>query len=162
MEGWKAFGQKDGRMEGWIPPICQASNLPFSALALVFIAVLGVLLPIIPIAYAEETEPVSNENRAKTKEEQSRQIQIETKRLEMELKEQLMKKKLVELENLKAMMMEANNIVTVSQVNKAEEDYETAVSEYEQAKLTLQDTELNSLKDEWHITVENTNLYESV
>ena len=161
MEGWKAFGQKDGRMEGWIPPICQASNLPFSALALVFIAVLGVLLPIIPIAYAEETEPVSNENRAKTKEEQSRQIQIETKRLEMELKEQLMKKKLVELENLKAMMMEANNIVTVSQVNKAEEDYETAVSEYEQAKLTLQDTELNSLKDEWHITVENTNLYES-
>ena len=46
-------------------------------------------------------------------------------------------------------------------MNKAEEDYETAVSEYEQAKLTLQDTELNSLKDEWHITVENTNLYES-
>ena len=162
MEGWKALGQKDGRMEGWIPPICQASNLPFSTLALVFIAVLGVLLPIIPLAYAAETEPVSNENRAKTKEEQSRQIQIETKRLEMELKEQLMKKKLVELENLKAMMMEANNIVTVSQVNKAEEDYETAVSEYEQAKLTLQDTELNSLKDEWHITVENTNLYESV
>ena len=162
MEGWKALGQKDRRMEGWIPPICQASNLPFLTLALVFTAVLGVLLPIIPIAYAEETEPVSNENRAKTKEEQSRQIQIETKRLEMELKEQLMKKKLVELENLKAMMMEANNIVTVSQVNKAEEDYETAVSEYEQAKLTLQDTELNSLKDEWHITVENTNLYESV
>ena len=163
MEGWKALGQKDGRMEGWIPSICQTSNLPFSTLALVFIAVLGVLLPIItPIASAEETAPVSNENRAKTKEEQSRQIQIETKRLEMELKEQLMKKKLVELENLKAMMMEANNIVTVSQVNKAEEDYETAVSEYEQAKLTLQDTELNSLKDEWHITVENTNLYESV
>ena len=163
MEGWKALGQKDGRMEGWIRPICQTSNLPFSTLSLVFIALLGVLLPIItPIAYAEETEPVPNENRAKTKEEQSRQIQIETKRLEMELKEQLMKKKLVELENLKAMMMEANNIVTVSQVNKAEEDYETAVSEYEQAKLTLQDTELNSLKDEWHITVENTNLYESV
>ena len=149
-------------MEGWIPPICQASNLPFSTLALVFIAVLGVLPPIIPIAYAEETEPVSNENSPKTKEEQSRQIQIETKRLEMELKEQLMKKKLVELENLRAMMMEANNIVTVSEVNTAEEDYETAVSEYEQAKLTLQETELNSLKDEWHITVEKTNLYESV
>ena len=138
-------------MEGW------------KILVLVFIGVMGVLLLIAaPLAYAEETEPISNENRAKTKEEQSRQIQIETKRLEMELKEQLMKKKLVELENLKAMMMEANNIVTVSQVNKAEEDYETAVSEYEQAKLTLQDTELNSLKDEWHITVENTNLYESV
>ena len=72
-----------------------------------------------------------------------------------------MEKKRVELENLRAMMMEANNIVTVSEVNKAEEDYETAVSEYEQAKLTLQEVELNSLQDEWHITVENTNLYES-
>ena len=129
---------------------------------LIFIGVLGLLLPIVaPIALAEETQP-TNANRANTKEEQSRQIQIETKRLEMELKEQLMKKKLVELENLKAMMMEANNIVTVSEVNKAEEDYETAVSEYEQAKLTLQQVELDSLKDEWHITVENTNLYESV
>ena len=128
---------------------------------LIFIGVVGILLPIVaPIALAEETQP-TNANRANTKEEQSRQIQIETKRLEMELKEQLMKKKLVELENLKAMMMEANNIVTVSEVNKAEEDYETAVSEYEQAKLTLQQVELDSLKDEWHITVENTNLYES-
>ena len=150
-------------MEVWVSPIFQSSNLPFPMLVLILLSALGMLLPIqIPRAYAEETQPVSDENRAKTKEEQSRQIQIETKRLEMELKEQLMKKKLVELENLKAMMMEANNIVTVSQVNKAEEDYETAVSEYEQAKLTLQDTELNSLKDEWHITVENTNLYESV
>ena len=141
MEGWQMLGRK--------------------MRVLVFIAAMGVLLPIItPMVYAEEIQP-ADENRAKTKEEQSRQIQIETKRLEMELKAQLMEKKLVELENLKAMMMEANNIVTVSQVNKAEEAYETAVSEYEQAKLTLQDTELNSLKDEWHITVENTNLYES-
>lgn len=128
---------------------------------LVFMSVMGTLLPIgTPLAFAEEPRP-ANENSPKTKEEQSRQIQIETERLKMELKEQLMKKKLVELENLKAMMMEENNIVTVSEVNKAEEDYETAVSEYEQAKLTLQEVELNSLKDEWHITVENTNLYES-
>ena len=163
MEGRKIFKRKDGRMEVWVSPIFQSSNLPFPMLVLILLSALGMLLPIqIPRTYAEETQPVSDENRAKTKEEQSRQIQIETKRLEMELKEQLMKKKLVELENLKAMMMEANNIVTVSEVNKAEEDYETAVSEYEQAKLTLQDTELNSLKDEWHITVEKTNLYESV
>lgn len=129
--------------------------------ALVFMCVMGTLLPIGTfLAFAEEPQP-ANENSPKTKEEQSRQIQIETERLKMELKEQLMKKKLVELENLKAMMMEENNIVTVSEVNKAEEDYETAVSEYEQAKLTLQEVELNSLKDEWHITVENTNLYES-
>ena len=142
----------------------RSSNLPiFQSLMLVmvFISVMGSLLPIgAPLAFAEEAQP-ANENTPKTKEEQSRQIQIETERLKMELKEQLMKKKLVELENLKAMMMEANNIVTVSEVNKAEEDYETAVSEYEQAKLTLQEVELNSLKDEWHITVENTNLYES-
>lgn len=162
MDGWKILGQTDGWMEEWVTPIFQPSNLSIPMLVFIFIGTIGILLPTeTPIAFAEETQPVSDENRAKTKEEQSRQIQIETKRLEMELKEQLMKKKLVELENLKAMMMEANNIVTVSQVNKAEEDYETAVSEYEQAKLTLQDTELNSLKDEWHITVESTNLYES-
>ena len=148
-------------MEEGVSLSFQSFNLPFSMLILVFIGAMGVLLSIgVPLAYAEETQP-TNENSPKTKEEQSRQIQIETKRLEMELKEQLMKKKLVELENLRAMMMEANNIVTVSEVNTAEEDYETAVSEYEQAKLTLQETELNSLKDEWHITVENTNLYES-
>ena len=39
-------------------------------------------------------------------------------------------------------MMEDNNIVTVSEVNKAEEAYERAVDEYEQAKLTLQQVEL--------------------
>lgn len=58
--------------------------------------------------------------------------------------------------------MEENNIVTVSEVNTAEEAYERAVDEYEQAKLTLQQVELESLKDEWHITVEETSLYESV
>lgn len=162
MDAWKILGWMDGWMEEWVTPIFQSSNLSIPMLVLIFLGTIGILVPTeTPTAFAEETQPVSDENRAKTKEEQSRQIQIETKRLEMELKAQLMKKKLVELENLKAMMMEANNIVTVSQVNKAEEDYETAVSEYEQAKLTLQDTELNSLKDEWHITVENTNLYES-
>ncbi len=162
MDGSKILGRTDGQMEEWVAPIFQSPSVSIPILVLIFIGAIGILLPTeTPTAFAEETQPVSDENRAKTKEEQSRQIQIETKRLEMELKEQLMKKKLVELENLKAMMMEANNIVTVSQVNKAEEDYETAVSEYEQAKLTLQDTELNSLKDEWHITVESTNLYES-
>ena len=168
MEAWKR--QKYGSVEIWkrgsrqrrnAMPIFQSFNFSISqslTRMLVFMGVIAVLLPIgTPTGFAAETQP-ANGNRANTKEEQSRQIQIETKRLEMELKEQLMKKKLVELENLKAMMMEANNIVTVSEVNKAEEDYETAVSEYEQAKLTLQEVELNSLKDEWHITVENTNL----
>ena len=108
-------------MEEWVAPIFQSSNVSIPILVLIFIGAIGILLPTeTPTAFAEETQPVSDENRAKTKEEQSRQIQIETKRLEMELKEQLMKKKLVELENLKAMMMEANNIVTVSQVNRAE------------------------------------------
>ena len=128
---------------------------------IVFISAIGILIIGASPTFAEETQP-ANGNRAKTKDEQSRQIQIETERLKMELKEQLMNKKLVELENLKAMMMEENNIVTVSEVNTAEEEYELAVSEYEQAKLTIQEVELNSLKDEWHITVENTNLYESV
>ncbi len=129
-------------------------------LMIAFIAALGILITGTSLILADEPKPTDG-NRAKTKDEQSRQIQIETERLNMELKENLMKKKRVELENLKAMMMEENNIVTVSEVNRAEEDYETAVSEYEQAKLMLQQVELESLKDEWHITVENTNLYES-
>ena len=113
------------------------------------------------MALAESVQS-ANENDPKTKDEQSRQILIEVERLKMELAEKLMNKKKVELENLKAMLMEENNIVTVSEVNKAEEAYERAVDEYEQAKLTLQQTELESLKDEWHITVEKTKLYESV
>ena len=97
----------------------------------------------------------------KTKEEQSRQIQIDGARLQMELAENLMNKKKIELDNLRQMMQEENNIVTVSEVNRSEEAYERAVSKYEQAKLNLQQVELNSLKDAWHITVENTRLYES-
>ncbi len=128
---------------------------------LIFISAIGVSLPVPLAAASEETPPVNN-NSPKTKEEQNRQILIEIDRLKMELAENLMKKKQVDLENLKAMMMEENNIVTVSEVNEAEEAYERAVDEYEQAKLTLQQTELNSLKDEWHITVEATRLYESI
>ena len=130
-------------------------------LTIVFISVMGILLSIgTSMAFAESVRS-ANENDPKTKEEQSRQILIEVERLKMELAEKLMKKKQIELENLKTMLMEENNIVTVSEVNKAEEAYERAVDEYEQAKLTLQQTELDSLKDEWHITVERTRLYES-
>ena len=44
------------------------------------------------------------------------------------------------------MMMEDDNIVTVSEVNKADEAYERAVDVYEQSKLTLQQVELDSLQ----------------
>ena len=164
MEEWKKRW-KNGGLEGKMEETrFQFSNLSiflFLILVLILISAMGLLLPIsMPLALAEEPQ-AANENSPKTKEEQSRQIKIETERLTMELKEQLMKKKLVELENLRTMMMEENNIVTISEVNKAEEDYETAVSEYEQAKLTLQEVELNSLQDAWHITVENSDLYES-
>ena len=127
---------------------------------LIFMSAIAVSLSV-PLAAVPEEIPPVNDNSPKTKEEQSRQILIEIDRLKMELAENLMKKKQVELENLKAMLMEENNIVTVSEVNTAEEAYERAVDEYEQAKLTLQQTELESLQDEWHITVEKTRLYES-
>ena len=110
---------------------------------------------------SEETPPTDATDTAKTRDEQSRQIQIETARLEMNLAENLMKKKQIELDNLRTMMEEENNIVTISEVNKAEEEYESAASEYEKSKLNLQKVELDSLKDAWHITVESTNLYES-
>ena len=132
------------------PPIFQ--SLMF---ALIFISVIEIALPLLQAATSDD------DNTPKTKEEQSRQILIEVERLKMELAEKLMKKKQVDLENLRAMMMEEDNIVTVSEVNKAEEAYERAVDEYEQAKLELQRVELESLQDEWHITVETTRLYES-
>ena len=129
-------------------------------LTIVFISAMGIQLSGTSLAFAEEIQP-TNGDRSRTKAEQSRQILIETERLNMELAEKLMNKKQVDLENLKAMMMEDNNIVTVSEVNKAEEAYERAVDVYEQAKLTLQKVELESLKDEWYIIVEKTRLYES-
>ncbi|RKU12412.1 hypothetical protein C6503_17495 [Candidatus Poribacteria bacterium] len=142
-------------------------NLPvfqLFILVLIFMSATGILPSIDPpIVFAVPTEelPSVNSSNGKTKDEQSRQILIEVEHLKMELAEKLMKKKLVDLENLKSMMMEEDNIVTVSEVNTAEEAYERAVDEYEQAKLTLQQVELESLKDEWHITVEKTRLYES-
>ena len=134
-------------------------------LMLIFIIATGLLLPIAPLGVglaAEPEDPAStNGNSTKTRDEQDRHIKIEIERQKMESAERLMTKKKIELENLKAMMMEENNIVTVAEVNTAEEDYEKAVSEYEQAKLTLQQVELQSLQDEWHITVGETSLYES-
>ena len=174
VEEWKSGRFLDGRMEDWkvggpsflpsaLPSILHPdfhSRFQSLRLALVFMSVIGILLPVRLAAESEEIPPL-NDNSPKTKEEQSRQILIEVERLKMELAEKLMNKKQVDLENLRAMMMEEDNIVTVSEVNKAEEAYERAVDEYEQAKLTLQQVELDSLKDEWHITVETTRLYES-
>ena len=167
MDGWKKE-QRNGKEEGKIRRMgtspFQSSTLPIFQpvmFALIFMSAIGVSLPV-PLAAESEDIPPANDNSPKTKEEQNRQILIEIDRLKMELAEKLMKKKQDELENLRAMMMEENNIVTVSEVNTAEEAYERAVDEYEQAKLTLQQTELDSLKDEWHITVETTRLYESV
>ena len=153
---WLKGKKEETRPQFSNPPAFQSLTL-----VLVFISAIGLLLPILIAAESEEN-PLVNDNSPKTKDEQSRQILIETERLKMELAEKLMNKKLVELEHLKEMMMEENNIVTVSEVNTAEEAYERAVDEYEQAKLTLQQVELESLKDEWHITVEETSLYESV
>ena len=114
------------------------------------------------VVLAEESEePANDVNTTKTRDEQSRQILIETARLEMELAENLMNKKKVELDNLREMVEEENNIITVAEVNNAEEAYESAVSEHEKAKLNLQKVELDSLKNAWHITVESTRLYES-
>ncbi len=170
MEDWRRKW-KTGSLEDWKgATLFQPSTLsPLLSLrlALVFMSVIGILLfstdeVTSPLLAAESEEiPPLNDNSPKTKEEQSRQILIEVERLKMELAEKLMNKKQVDLENLRAMMMEEDNIVTVSEVNKAEEAYERAVDEYEQAKLTLQQVELDSLKDEWHITVEKTRLYES-
>ena len=131
----------------------------------VFILAIGILLPsaLFEVALAEESEEPAppNGESSRTRDEQDRHIKIEIERQKMESAKRLMDKKKIELEDLQAMMAEENNIVTVAEVKTAEEDYERAVSEYEQAKLTLQQVELESLQDEWHITVEATSLSES-
>ena len=132
---------------------------------LIFIMAMGLLLPsaLLEVALAEASEESTppNGNSTKTRDEQDRHIKIEIERQKMKSAERLMTIKKIELEKLQAMMKEENNIVTVAEVNTAEEGYETAVSEYEQAKLELQRVELESLQDEWHISVEATSLYES-
>lgn len=132
---------------------------------LIFIMAMGLLLPsaLFEVALAEESEESASPNgeRTRTRDEQDRHIKIEIERQKMESAKRLMGKKKIEVEKLEAMMMEENNIVTVAEVNTAKEDYEKAVSDYEQAKLELQRVELESLQDEWHISVEATRLYES-
>ena len=132
---------------------------------LIFIIAMGMLLPsaLFEGTLAAETEESTppNGNSTKTRDEQDRHIKIEIERQKMKSAERLMTIKKIELEKLQAMMKEENNIVTVAEVNTAKEGYETAVSEYEQAKLELQRVELESLQDEWHISVEETSLYES-
>ena len=132
---------------------------------LVFILAIGLLLPsaLFEVVLAEESEEPAppNGESSRTRDEQDRHIKIEIERQKMESAKRLMDKKKIELEDLQAMMAEENNIVTVAEVKTAEEDYERAVSEYEQAKLTLQQVELESLQDEWHISVEATSLSES-
>ena len=98
---------------------------------------------------------------SRTKDDQLRQIQIDKAKLEMELAKKLMEKKENELTNLRDMLEEANNIVTVQEVNRAEEEYERAKAAYEDAKLNLQNVELESLKTAWHITILGTRRYEA-
>ena len=140
-------------------------KMRINSFTLVFMLAIGMLLPsaLFTVALAEEwEEPASpNGERSRTRDEQDRHIKIEIERQKMESAKRLMGKKKIEVEKLEAMMMEENNIVTVAEVNTAKEDYEKAVSDYEQAKLELQRVELESLQDEWHISVEETSLYES-
>ena len=152
MERWKEK-RKDGSMD-------QLPIFQFLTCLLVFIGAIGLSMPVQLEAETEEFAPPNGE-RTRTRDEQDRHIKIEIERQKMESAKRLMGKKKIEVEKLEAMMMEENNIVTVAEVNTAKEDYEKAVSDYEQAKLELQRVELESLQDEWHISVEATRLYES-
>ena len=112
-------------------------------------------------AQREESQGSSQSEKARTKDDQLRQIQIDKAKLDMDLAKKLMEKKEDELTNLRNMLQEANNIVTVQEVNRAEEEYERAKAAYEDAKLNLQNVELDSLKTAWHITILSTRRYEA-
>ena len=108
---------------------------------------------------AVDSQDAAQSEKARTRDDQLRQIQIDKAKLDMELAKKLMEKKEVELKNLKNMLQEANNIVTVQEVNRAEEEYERAKADYEGTKLDLQNVELDSLKAAWHITILGTRRY---
>ena len=115
-----------------------------------------------PLGSQEEaSQDLSQSEKARTKDDQLRQIQIDKAKLDMDLAKKLMEKKEDELTNLRDMLQEANNIVTVQEVNRAEEEYERAKAAYEDAKLNLQNVELDSLKTAWHITILGTRRYEA-
>ena len=108
-----------------------------------------------------DSKGASAPEKARTKDDQLRKIQIDKAKLEMDLTQKLMQKKEDELKNLRDMLQEANNIVTVQEVNRAEEEYERARAAHEDAKLDLQNVELDSLKTAWHITILGTRRYEA-
>ena len=110
---------------------------------------------------AVDSQAASQPENARTKDDQLRQIKIDKAKLGMDLAKKLMEKKGNELKNLTNMLQEANNIVTVLEVNRAEEEYERAKANYEGAKLDLQNVELDSLKAAWHITILGTRRYEA-
>ena len=110
---------------------------------------------------AVDSQDAAQSEKARTRDDQLRQIQIDKAKLHMELAKKLMEKKEDELKNLKNMLQEANNIVTVQEVNRAEEEYERDKADYEGAKLDLQNVELDSLKAAWHITILGTRRYEA-
>lgn len=112
-------------------------------------------------AQEEASQGSLQSEKARTKDDQLRQIQIDKAKLDMELANKLMEKKNDELTNLRDMLQEANNIVTVQEVNRAEEEYERAKAAHEGAKLNLQNVELDSLKTAWHITILGTRRYEA-
>ena len=112
-------------------------------------------------AQEEASQDSLQSEKARTKDDQLRQIRIDKAKLDMELAKKLMEKKEDELTNLRDMLQEANNIVTVQEVNRAEEEYERARATYEDAKLNLQNVELDSLKTAWHITILGTRRYEA-
>ena len=110
---------------------------------------------------AVDSQDAAQSEKARTRDDQLRQIQIDKAKLHMELAKKLMEKKEDELKNLKNMLQEANNIVTVQEVNRAEEEYERDKADYEGAKLDLQNVELDSLKAAWHISILGTRRYEA-
>ena len=91
---------------------------------------------------------------SQTKDEQLRQIQIEQARQAMNLAKTLMDRKKKDWEELQKLA--AQDIVTGQEVNQAEEQYKTAEADYEQTKLELRRTEIDSMRDAWHISITDT------
>jgi len=94
-----------------------------------------------------------------TKEERLRELRLQQAELALQQAKANMNKKKADLEAMQELF--DKDVITKQELNRAGEEYDRAVLEYENAKLKLQQTELDTLKEAWHIAIQNTKLYET-
>jgi uncharacterized membrane protein len=94
-----------------------------------------------------------------TKEKRLRELRLQQAELALQQAKANMARKKADLEAMQELF--DKDVITKQELNRAKEEYDRAVLEYENARLKLQQTELDTLKEAWHIAIQETRLYET-